>query len=427
MSAPTVDTRSNFGTGWGIVIYCAAMFFFLIGFSIDGMNIVAPAFAEKYGFEYADVLGMASYAGYIALIAYFFFGFLCKKIGARYTAAICMVGAGASYIYYANATTLTQYGIGLALVVSFINGGSYIAGNALVSQWFPKKKGLVNGWTTMGHNLGSAFYVPLIAFLIGSFGLVKGMTVAGCMGIVLGIVGFIYLRNTPGERGMNPDNVSDEVYKTQYFHSAEPDNGWTVNKLLKTKETWLVAIVIGLNQLVTTGVMSQLVVRNIGLGFEKSTAIFIMTILACIGVCGSYAFGWLDTKLGTKKAIKIFLVWYAVALVCNVTEIMPLIYVSIFMIGMAIGGAANFIGSLPVSVFGRHGFASAFAVIFPMMSAILFTNYIINATAIRLTGGLRGAYATFVVILLVNYFIVSVIDDRKYNKDYMVEEHKIAN
>ena len=32
----------HFSKGWGIILYQALMFFFLIGFSIDGLNIVAP-------------------------------------------------------------------------------------------------------------------------------------------------------------------------------------------------------------------------------------------------------------------------------------------------------------------------------------------------------------------------------------------------
>lgn len=424
MLTQKVDTKSNFGKGWGIIIYCMAMFFLLIGYSIDGMNIVAPAFAEKYGYKYSDVLGLATYAGYVAVIAYFIFGWICSKMGARFTAVLCMLGAGFSYIAYGHSTTLVGYGVSLAFVVSFINGGAYIAGNALISQWFPKKKGLANGWTTMGHNLGSAFYVPMIAFLIGTYGFTNGTTFAACIAITIGIIGFFYLRNTPKERDIFPDNVSNEVYKREYFHSADHsgnDDKWSIPRLLRIKETWIVSIIIGINQLVTTGVMSQLVIRNIGLGFEKNTAIYIMTILACIGVIGSYSFGWLDAKVGTKNSIRVFLVWYSIALLFNITEIPVLIYVSFFMLGMAIGGAANFIGSLPISVFGRHGFACAFGIIFPVMSIILFSNYMINAISIDLTGSLKGAYCVFIGLLFINFFIVSMLNSTKYNKDYMVE------
>ena len=68
------------------------------------------------------------------------------------------------------------------------------------------------------------------------------------------------------------------------------------------------------------------------------------------------------------------------------------------MIGIAVGAAANFIVSLPASVFGRHGFTMVNSVFFPLMQIVLMTNYQVNAFAIRVTGSLRGA--TIVTILL---------------------------
>ena len=423
------NTNIKFGVGWGIIFYCMAMFFFLIGFSIDGLNIVAPAFAAKTGIEYADVLSVATIAGFIGILSYMVIGRINVKIGARVTSGICMIGAGLSYIYWGHTETLFTYGIGLTLVTSFINGAAYIAGGALIAQWFPKKKGLANGFTTMGHNLGSAFYVPLIAFLIGSFQMAKGMTFTGIAGMVLGLIGLLFIRNFPQERGVLPDNVTKEVYESEYFTAdvQEEKKNWTIGKLLKTKEIWLVSLVIGINQLVTTGVMSQLVVRNMGIGFEQSKAIALMTMCACVGVVGSYLFGFIDQKFGVKKAIIIFLVWYSVALAINVTDTIIGVYISVGMVGIAIGAAANFIVSLPASVFGRHGFAEVYSAYFPMMQVVLMTNYIINAQAIRMTGSLRGAYIFYIGLLIVNIFIISVINVRKYNKDYMVEDKVLKN
>ncbi|QIB67947.1 OFA family MFS transporter [Aminipila butyrica] len=422
------NTNLRFGKhGWGIIFYCMIMFFLLIGFSIDGLNIVAPAFAEEHGLEYADVLSMATYAGFVGLFAYYIIGRINVKIGARYTSGICLIGAGLSYMFYGHAQSLLQYGIGLALVVSFINGAAYIAGGSLVVQWFPRKKGLANGLTTMGHHMGSAFYVPMIAYLIGSVGFAKGTTMAAFIALGLGVIGLIFIRNTPQERGIYPDNVSKEIYEAEYFtETVDETSIWTVPKLLKTKELWLVAMVVGINQLVTTGVMSQLVVRNVGLGLSQNTAIALMTVCAVIGFAGGYAFGWIDQKLGVKKAILIFLAWYCVALAMNITENMTAVYISVFMMGFSIGGAANFITSLPVSVFGRHGFAKVHSVYFPIMSAILFSNYTINAQALRLTGSLRGSYTVFLGLLLFNMILISIIDTKKYNRDYKKEDELLS-
>jgi MFS family permease len=223
---------------------------------------------------------------------------------------------------------------------------------------------------------------------------------------------------------MLPDNVSQEVYDKEYYTGMDPTSAkiWTTGKLLKTKEVWMVAVIVGINQLVTTGVMSQLVVRNMGLGFEQSAAVGLMTVCALVGVVGSFLFGYIDQKFGVKKSIVIYLVWYCVALAINVTDTVIGVYISVGMVGIAIGAAANFIVSLPASVFGRHGFSDVFAVFFPLMQIVLMTNYIINAQAIRLTGSLRGAYIVFIGLLIVNILITLVLDTKKYNKDYMAEE-----
>ena len=142
----------KFSKGWGIILYQALMFFFLIGFSIDGLNIVAPAFAESTGIAYDQVLGVATWAGMIGVVAYILIARINVSVGPRLLSGVCLIGAGLSYIFLGHSTTLTTYFIALTLVTCFINGAAYIAGNTLIAQWFPKKKGLANGFTTMGHN-----------------------------------------------------------------------------------------------------------------------------------------------------------------------------------------------------------------------------------------------------------------------------------
>lgn len=157
----------------GIIFYCMAMFFLLVGYSIDGLNIVAPTFAEVMGLDYPVVLSMSAIAGLVGIVAYI--------VISRIIAAYC---------------------VALTLVTSFINGAAYIAGGALVAQWFPKK---------------------------------KGMAMAGVFGIVLGVASLVFIRNFPQECGMYPDNVTKEVYETEYAAITEQEKSqWTVVKLLKT-------------------------------------------------------------------------------------------------------------------------------------------------------------------------------------------------
>ena len=354
----------NFGgRGWWVIIYQALMFFFLIGFSIDGLNIVAPAFSEATGINYPSVLSMATVAGMIGVVAYIVIAQINVKVGARLLSGVCLIGAGLSYIFLGHSTTLVTYCVALTLVTCFINGAAYIAGNTLIAQWFPKKKGLANGFTTMGHNCGSAFYVPLVSMMIATFGFANGLSYLAIGAIVLGIVGLLTIRSKPQECG-----------------------------------------------------------RNTGLGFTQEAATGLMTVCALIGVVGSYLFGAIDQKFGVKKAILLFLAWYCVALAINCTDTTMGVYISVAMIGIAVGAAANFIVSLPASVFGRHGFTLVNSVFFPLMQIVLMTNYVVNAAALQITGSLRGAYFVYIGLLVVNMLITLCINPTKYNKDYAVED-----
>lgn len=410
----------KFGTyGWGTILYCLLMFWFYVGFVNDGSNITAPAVAEKLGVMPGTIMNMNSVAGIVGVFFFIIIGQINRRIGARLTSGIFTIIAGIGYICIGNARGVLSYTIAMCFVVGGIMSAGYIAGGTLVAQWFPKKKGVVMGYTTMGHNLASAFYVPIITWLVGHFGVGRGVVIPAAAAVILGVFGFIFIRNTPQERNMNPDNVSDEVYRTEYFVGhIDDEKAWDVKGLLRIKELWLAAVTTGFFQICSVGVMSQLVIRNVSLGFTQNQAISLMTVIACIGVVGSWLVGILDDKIGTKRTMILFGIWYMAALLANASETRVGIYLSIFMIGMGIGGSANFTTSLPTSIFGRHEFDKVNSVIFPIQGLITALCFAVNGIVLNLTGNLRNAYLVFAAVAAVDVLLVLLIDEHKYNKDW---------
>ena len=417
----------NFGAGWFPIIYCMLMFWFYVGMRNDGSNVTVPAVAAALRVENSTLLTMNSIAGLVGVVFFIILGQVNRKIGARWLSGILCIAAGLGYYGVGNATSVAMYLVCMCIVTGSIMSAGYICGGALVAQWFPKKKGIVMGYTTMGHNLASALYVPIATALIGTFYITGGVLpiVIGVM--VLGVVGMIFLRDTPQARGINPDNVSDEVFNTEYDNADDDeDGGWTVKKLLSKKELWLAAITTGLFQICSVGVMSQLVLRNEELGFSANTAIMIMTILALVGVGGSFLIGVLDDKLGTKKTMIGFGMWYACALILNFTNFMPCVMISLVMIAIGIGGSANFTTSLPTAIFGRQGFSKVNSVIFPIQGAVTAMQFLINAIVQNATGGqIRYAYLVFMAVAIANIILVTRIDDHKYNRDYHVQKGNV--
>ena len=419
------QSMNNFGIGWGTILYCLLMFFLYVGMINDGTNVLAPAAAANCGVEPGTIITMNGYAGMIAVIGFIIVGQINKKIGPRLTSAICLIISGVTYIGCGNATSVMFYTVCMTLCATGMMSAGYVAGGTLVANWFPKKKGIVMGYTTMGHNFASAFYVAIMTGLIATMGSMnKASWLPGVAAIILGIVGFIFMRNTPQERGINPDNVSDEVYASEY-DTAEDDSDWTTIKLLKTKETWFAAIFTGLFQICSVGVMQQLVTRNIrDFGMTQGAALTLMTIVALIGVFGSWIIGVIDQKIGTKKTMQFFGIWYAAALVINVLakgQVGLLFYLSILMIGMGIGGSANFTTSLPTSIFGRQGFDKVNSVVFPIQGFVTAWCFVVNGIVTNVIGNLSVAYIIFAVGAVIVSVCVTFVDEYKYNKDHKAE------
>lgn len=410
----------SFGkAGWGTIIFCMAMFWFFVGFCTDGNNITAPAVAEHLGIQSGTVLQMNSYGGILGVIFYIAFSQLTKKIGARKVAGITLIISGISYIVMGNCPNLAVYTIAYTCLIGSIMSAGYVAGGALVAQWFPKRKGVVMGYTTMGLNIASATWVPMMTLIIAKMGFEKGVIIPGVLVAVLAVIGLIFMRDTPQERGLNPDMVSDEVFRAEYdTDNAETDSRWTVGKLLKTPAVWTVGIATGLLQCCSTGVMSQLVVRNQELGMSVTQAVSMMTVIAVVGIFGSWFIGILDDKFGTKKVMILFCIWYAAAILANVTNTTAGMYIAVIMIGISIGGSANFMTSFPSSVFGRHGFETVNSVIFPIQSILTACAFMINGISLNATGSLRWSYLILAIIALINIIFVGLTKDHQFNLDW---------
>ena len=149
--------------------------------------------------------------------------------------------------------------------------------------------------------------------------------------------------------------------------------------------------------------------------------------LALGGVVGSWLVGVIDDAIGTKKTMVMFGIWYAIALLLNFTavdSVTPLVYVSLFMIAMGIGGSANFTTSLPTSIFGRQGFDKV-SVIFPIQGAVTALCFLVNGVVQKITGGqIRMADLVFAGVALVNVLLVLMVNEHKYNRDWMAAHKK---
>jgi hypothetical protein len=420
------QSAKNFGAkGWFLIIYSLGALFCNVAMTIDGLNVALPLITKANNLDKNMALSMGTVAGFVGIILMFAFGKIREKISSRYMSGILLITAGITYCtMYLNASNMVMYGIAMCIMVASTQSCFYLCTGAMQAQWFPRKRGVVVGISTTGANIGSAVLVPLMTALTAAFGYKLGLSVIGALAISLGIIGMVILRDNPLDAHVYPDNVSKEEYETEYItektlHTSKYKSDWTVKRLLTTKETYLAALVPSMMGLGLVGIISQFVDRNMSMGLSLVQAVGAMSAAAICGMLGSYLFGLIDTKYGTKKGAIFYCIFFAFAILTNILGVFNImfVYISIALIGASLGGTTNFQISWPASIFGQLDYPTANTVIYPIMYCIISLSFAVNGVVRSLTGSLTVAYIIYACILLIAALIAILTDSTKWNKD----------
>ena len=189
---------------------------------------------------------------------------------------------------------------------------------------------------------------------------------------------------------------------------------WNAKSLLCNKQVWFIGLGFGIFIVCTVSCISRLIPRLIMTGWEPPKAIASMTVAAILGLIGSYLTGWLDQKIGTKKASIGYGVWYLVTLIaCAIpSNNVYLQYFTVFMIGMAIGGIGNLFPSMVGTLFGRYDFVRAMGVLNPITNIVRSFAFVIMGVGLSLTGTYHLAYGMVAVLCVIGIILVACIDDK---------------
>lgn len=428
-------SNSNFGgMGWILVIFYFLALFLDVGLTADGAQIVIPALSLEKGWNESTLLYWNSLAGYLALVAYVPLGIWAQKKSPKTQATVLTILAGVAYILLGMSTNIFMYALCLCLVVICSNGRCWISYAKLTSNWFPRKKGIVMGWTTIGNNASSMLLIPAFAALIAIGGVPLSTRVVGIVLIVTGILNHLVIRDTPEECGRYPDNISPEQEKQYNIQPLKKDDAaeskgiWTTKDILKCKEFWIIALACALMFCGSVCSISYSTVRIQEFGFAQSSAILINSIFAALACVGSVVWGWIDQKLGTKMAVIGYCIVYAGGFFLNMAAAaldhsVPLMFVSIFMFYWCIGGTANWPVSLCASLFGREDFMKAQTPLTIIFTAGRMSGFSVIAFGMTLTGGsLQGAYMISGVLFIGAIILMLFLNIKKFIQRYPLSQ-----
>jgi sugar phosphate permease len=388
---------NDFGKqGWFIIIYVLFLFW-ASSAQVDLLNITVEAFANIKKWDSNMLLVFSSIGVWASVIAAALIGkwVAAKGVGTPTVTSLFLIGL--LLIVNGLANSVAVYGIVVVLVTALSGAMNLVTTNTYMSNWFPKKKGIALGWSSMGLPISSAVSIPVFAVLLNiTHSLFIPFLVFGIAIIVLALITKFRIKSTPEEAGAFPDNEAPEEGKTLRFE--EYKSPWTTGKLLKNKQVWLVSICFGLLYIGLMATMTQFVPRFMGAGFSQQEAVMWLSIAGILGIIGSYLWGYLDQKTNTKKTVVIYALYMMAMQFLNAAFFTnkTVSTILIILIGILIGGIGNLFPSMVIQIFGRFDFAAANSVCVPILTAVRAFTFILIAFVL---GASHGNFRLLCIVL----------------------------
>lgn len=410
-------TNSKFGKwGWSMIIYTALLYYVWAGIGTDGLNLYPGFFSAVNGWDYNVLLGYATPAGIIGVIGGVIFGRMVIKTGVRQLCSWALIVSGVLYAVFGFSKSPMMYFIVLAAFTFVSQAYGLIATATLMGNWFPRKKGIALGWATMGAPLTTATFVTIMSTLYGRFGSGMGGAIMGIIIVVLGVISFFWIKEYPEEVGAYPDNIKEggEALAAQLSEMKNYQSPFTIGRLLRDKDMWLISLGFGFLWMVTVGVVSQFIPRMESVGYSNQAALMMLTFAAICGLAGSYFWGWLDQKIGTKPASCVYSISYIIALLLLIfAKVEILTYIAIVFVGFGIGGLLNLMASMVIAVYGRYDFMAANGLVSPIASLLQKAAFIIMALALSQSGGdYTLPYIIFIIIDIIGMGLLLCVTNK---------------
>ncbi|MGD8763415.1 MAG: MFS transporter [Desulfobacteraceae bacterium] len=367
--------------GWYIVGAGFLISLYVSGSINLGFTAVFEPIAKDFGWSYTQISFAASLrgleTGLLAPVA----GILMDRWGPR---RLILGGAllnGLGLMLLSRITSLTMFYAAFFLIAAGVSTATTGLLTAMVAKWFRKKAGFAMGITASGVAFGGLL-IPLITFLIDSFGWRCAMMIVGLGMWAIPLPLSLILRHKPEQYGYLPDGKEngsgfDEVH-------ANPKNKQEIDintkAALSSLTFWIIAVAFFCHIMPLSAVLTHIMPYLSSIGIERSTASLIASALPLLTVIGRIGFGWLGDRLdkGSVTALSFAMTSLGVFLLGLVAAGRFWVIVAfIIILSIGWGGAIPMISGLLREYFGRQrlativGFAGSVMMVGMMVGAPL--------------------------------------------------------
>lgn len=393
-----------------VMVYTAVLMLIASGIAGGNNNTVFPIIAEARGWDVALLNIVSGIGCCLVAVGVIFWSRLINKVGTKIVIAVGMFVSAALVIVFGMTQNLIVFVVVILLIGILSSTYKETGSMQLTANWWPTKKGVVLGFTTMGIVAMNVVYVPGMPVLFNKFGISGGMIIIAVIIAIVGVWG-LFIKETPEEAGEYPDGDPD--YGTDGIDinkmMREYKSPFTVKKICSDKNTWFIGIGSMLAFIAVMGFIASIVPNLLGMGYENGFANAVFAVGGVVSFIGSFLLGALDQKFGTKKAYAIYYVCLIIAFIlCFFMAKGPgFVWVASCIMFCAQGAGCNLLPSYVATKYGRWDYGAAYQVI----GTLFYLGAGIGIMTIGFFHNQMTLYAFDLIIMIIGFILMMLSKD----------------
>lgn len=385
--------------------------------------VYRPAVAALHGIDFATILQGHTFATIACLFVALVYPSIVNRFGAKKLSIVTTFLAAICYFMYPRMSNVVGVVIMGGLLMLFTQGFASISTMILVSKWFPRTKGKVMGIITAAGILSNSVMLPIFNAIMSASGVVAAMSVFAVVIAAWGVINIFWMRETPEEVGLMPDNkpMTDED-RAQLSMAANASKGssLTYGKLIRVPKFWMACIGWGLIlcalQMYSTTSAAFLGQR----GISTTVAVTFVAAGGWVASGTSFVSGFLDAKIGTKITTWLVIVMAGVGFLLNLsTALIALpvagLAIAYCMVGGSIGAPNNLYSSQALTLSGVADYAVFFGLYNCVLNLVQNLNGVVSGTLLKMTGDYYVGYGVAVALLVIGGILTSAAGYKKLN------------
>ena len=182
--------------GWLVIVVAFLSTGLAIGSSQYAFGIFVEPLERDFGWTRIEINAALSFGAVSGAIAPLV-GRLMDRVGARPVMVVSMSLIALSYLLRPYMTELWHwYGLSILLFVGY-PGATILPAGRLVGIWFPRTRGRMMGFTTMGNNFGGLTLTPLAGAITTAAGWQWAFRAFGFAGALVALATLLAVREHP--------------------------------------------------------------------------------------------------------------------------------------------------------------------------------------------------------------------------------------